>query len=514
VIIEGRLDSGIVKQINASQDGHLETEIHGPLSAFGEMIVTNQTPVFQHDFAYNYINPELGIANSYGSASVTASNQMLNCTTGASASSLASWRPRRIMRYRPGQGALMRFTAIYDTATTGNTQLVGFSSGESGLFFGSVDTSRGVFRTYGGVREIQTLTIGTKSSNSQNATVTLGGVAYTVPVTNGANTAATAAEIAAFDYSGSAPGWTASQLGSTVRFVCLVAGNQTGTFSVSFPTSGAGSFVETVAGVASSFDAIPQASWNVDICDGRGGLTNPSNINLDWTKGNVFYIRWQYLGFGVIEFGIEEAATGELVPVHRIQYPNANTTVSLTQPGGFFTASCRNTTNNTALTVKVGSCAGFIEGIIKRLGVQRSKTTTLASVGTSFTPILSLRGGHVYQNRINMGEVHILGISVSNNSTNRSVEYQILEQAVLNNSTNWASESVNTSIVDSDTGATSYTNGTPKFGGVVGPNGSISEMFGDGHALTLEGNNWITIVAKALAGTADVSVGIHWVEDH
>jgi len=112
-----------------------------------------------------------------------------------------------------------------------------------------------------------------------------------------------------------------------------------------------------------------------------------------------------------------------------------------------------------------------------------------------------------------MGEITLFGITVSNNSSTRSVEYQILEQAVLNNTANWTNESATTSVAQTSTGATSYTNGTPLFGSVVGPNGTLALDLHP-HYITVEPNNWITVVAKTLSGTADVSVALDWVEDH
>lgn len=493
-----------------SPDGHIEVEIHGEnLTGFGEINTAHNEPMFQHDWAYNYINPEVSTATTNGNGTVTATNQMLTVSTGANANSLAVWRPKRMLRYRPGQSSLIRFTLLLDSAATGNSQLAGFSSGESGLLVGSVETSRGVGRTYGGVREIQTATVTVKSSNVQNATVTLGGTAFTVPVTNGADTAATAAELAAFDYTTSYPGWTASQLGSTVRFVCLIAGDQSGVFSITFPTSGTASISETVAGVASSFDFTPQASFNVDPLDGTG----PSRMTIDWTKLNVWQIQWTYLGAGPITFKLcNPNNEGEFFDVHRIIPANTATTPSLTQPGGFFSVSVRNTTCTTAKTAKMASCAGFIQGEVKHLGPRRAKSHTL-NVGTSFTPIVSIKNTGVYRSRINMGEVTLLGMVISNNSSTRSVEVQLLEQAILNNTVAWASENVNNSIVDASTTATSYTNGTPEFACVVGPNGTHEFDFHP-HYITLEPNNWVTVVAKALSGTADVSVALDWVEDH
>ena len=68
----------------------------------------------------------------------------------------------------------------------------------------------------------------------------------------------------------------------------------------------------------------PQSSWVYDKADGSGGLAA-----VDWTKGNVFAVQYQYLGFGNIRFSMEDRSTGAFVPVHDIKYPGLNTLPSL-----------------------------------------------------------------------------------------------------------------------------------------------------------------------------------------
>jgi len=503
-------NNGSSVPLQATADGALKANLAGSnLTGFGEIQVSDNTPLFQQDFTYNYINPETSLTVANGGATVTAADGMLTVTSGAQANSLGVWRPRRTHRYRPGQSSLERFTLLLGPATAGNSQLGGFSSGESGFLIGSIDTVRGCFRTHNGIREIQTATVTVASSDAQDATVTLGDAVFTVPVTNSASLTTTAAELAAFDYSGIYPGWSVSQMGATVRFVCNVAGNVTGTFSIAFPTSGTATIAETVAGVAATIESIPQASFNVDKLDGTG----PSSMVIDWTKLNVFYLKWTYLGAGPIEFGVcNPLNDGEFIPFHRIVPANTTLVPSLSQAGGFFSLSNRNTTNETAVACKSASVAGFVQGPIRRLGVQRGTTATKTGVSTTFVPIVSLRSDHLFQNRISMAEIFLLAASVSNNSGNRSIEVVLVEDAVLT-APNWAAVAAS-SIANLDTAATAYTGGIIKRGFVVGPLGRTAEVTAD--ALTTLGpNRTITIAARILsgAGTADVSVGLTWAED-
>lgn len=63
---------------------------------------------------------------------------------------------------------------------------------------------------------------------------------------------------------------------------------------------------------------VPQASWNMNTCPW-----------LDKTKGNVYYINYQWLGYGAIRFGMEDPATGKLIIVHTINYANTSADVSI-----------------------------------------------------------------------------------------------------------------------------------------------------------------------------------------
>ncbi len=66
-----------------------------------------------------------------------------------------------------------------------------------------------------------------------------------------------------------------------------------------------------------------RTAWNIDKADGSGTLPN-----IDFSKMNVFDIRFQYLGFGYVQFSIENPSTGLMVPVHYINRVNSVTSPS------------------------------------------------------------------------------------------------------------------------------------------------------------------------------------------
>ena len=63
---------------------------------------------------------------------------------------------------------------------------------------------------------------------------------------------------------------------------------------------------------------VPQASFNRDKLDGTGDLL----LNTDLTKSQIYYISFQFLGVGIVEFGIY-CRDGRVIPAHVFQ--NANT---------------------------------------------------------------------------------------------------------------------------------------------------------------------------------------------
>lgn len=75
----------------------------------------------------------------------------------------------------------------------------------------------------------------------------------------------------------------------------------------------------TVNGVTSNM-VVSQADWNQDTLDGTGGVNNPSGMNLDTTKQNLYWVDFQHYGGGRIRWGVYYQ--GERITCHVMDMSN------------------------------------------------------------------------------------------------------------------------------------------------------------------------------------------------
>lgn len=476
-----------------------------PRTSFGEVSVAEPTPVVQIGFPYNLNTQILDVRNNKGTSSV--SGGLVSLSTGASANQGSQILSKVPIKYNPGQGGLFRGTMIFTRGVANSTQIVGVGDEFDGFFFGYGGENFVARRAEKGKPEVRILTITTKSSTAEDITITLDGDALTtVTVTNGVDTTATANEIAAADYSTTGTGWTTEAVGSTVIFISWTDGAKSGTYSLSGATTAVGTFAQDLAGVTRVVTDVIQSSWNVDKMDGSG----PSKMILDQTKGNVYQIRYQWLGFGMISYFIENSVTGEFQLVHKIEFGNINTDPSLQNPTLPICMFVRNDSNTTDIVLQSSSLAGFVEGKDPELGILTGTSGTNLSVGTTPIPILSVRNKVVFQSEINRTKVKMQKLSVSTDAVN-AIKIRVMLNPLLIAS-NWIDVSTDTSVMQEDTSATSSTGGVELFSFSMGKTDTQIIDVATMNILTFPGTH-ITIDAEALGGnTSDVIVSANWTE--
>ena len=257
---------------------------------------------------------------------------------------------------------------------------------------------------------------------------------------------------------------------------------------------------------------VAQADWNGDKMDGTGGASNPTGQNLDPTKGNVYQINFQWLGFGLIEFAIEDATTGRFVPVHQVRYANANTVPSLLNPSFPILWSVENTTNNTNITLKGASCVGEIEGKIEYLGPTNAIGNSKAGVTTTLTNIITIRNKSTYQTITNRTPINLLKYSISVDG-NKPAEFQLIKNTTLGGTPSYTDISTNTSVIDYDTAGTTISGGQVIDFGTLGATGSASESGTSTTDIILLPGETLTLAVRASATTTDATAAIRWVED-
>jgi hypothetical protein len=275
-------------------------------------------------------------------------------------------------------------------------------------------------------------------------------------------------------------------------------------------------FNGTSFGVMSRNDSVDtwvaQADWNGDKMDGTGGSSNPTGQNLDATKGNVYQISFQWLGFGLIRFAIEDANTGKFVTVHQIAYANTNTVPSLLNPSFPILWSAENTTNTTNITVKGASCCAEVEGKIEYLGPINAIGNSKTGVTTTLTNILTIRNKSTYQSITNRTPVNILKYSSSVDG-NKPAEFELVKNTTLGGSPSYTDISTNTSVIEYDTAGTTLTGGQTIDFATLASSGSLSESGTQTSDIILLPGETLTIAVRASATTTDATVGIRWVED-
>lgn len=480
--------------------------VHPDTSAFGEQSVVELLPAVQLQFPYN-INSDIvhARANQLGVVDVNAN--MARLQTGAAANSSGEILSRNVVKSNPGQGALVRFTAVFTAGVADSTQLAGIGDSGDGYFFGYDGATFGIRSRKGGVPEVRTLTITTKSTTAEDITITLDGDAKTdVAVTDATagDETTTANDIAAADYSDVGRGWDAYAVGDTVIFVSWCAGARAGTYSLSGATSAVGSFAQTLVGVDDIETIVAQADWNEDKADGTGAL--PS---IDFTKGNDFEIKYQG-GFGSTDFYLEHPIDAGFHLVHRIQYANANTLPSVNNPTLPLYAGVLNGINTSNLVMNIGLMVGGTEGKVVVTGPRHGARTTASVFGAGVErPVLTIRNKLVYQGVLNRVHTLLGGLGLSQDSTKTALVL-VTKNASLTGAS--FSDADDNSTIEVDTSATDMSGGE-----VLGVQGITkvdkTEIPNPDPHVELPPGETFTISIIPNASNPDVAAAFNWIDN-
>ena len=390
--------------LRADQYGNILNDGATSRSAFGELLSVTPTPVVQFDGLYGFDTNKIELYQ-FGTG-ITTANNLMEASTGTGAYGYGVIRSKKTVRYRPGQGALARFTAKFDEGRTGYTQRVGFFTQEQALQVGyNTNGKFGILRANGGKAHIHRFTINTKASGTENITVTLAGTATTVSIGAGTTTFDNAAGIGKNTF----PGWNVDYKSDEVIFLSNSLGPKTGTFSM----TSSGTLVATSStaqtGVNQTEYWTYQENWNLDNLTGVGGTTNPSLVTLNPQTLNVFQINFRWLGAGEMRYAIENPTNGDMIFIHHDHYSNQNNTVHLDNPSlkiGYVAAELSGN-SGAGVTVCGASVMGAIEGIISPtdypLAAYTSRDTSISA--NTVTHLLSVKGDLITNNKINSREL-------------------------------------------------------------------------------------------------------------
>ena len=250
-----------------------------------------------------------------------------------------------------------------------------------------------------------------------------------------------------------------------------------------------------------------QTAWNRDNADGTGTLPV-----LDQTKGNIFEIQLQYLGFGAIRFYIEDTP-GEFILVHDIEYANANTQPSLANPSLPYSMFVDNNTTTSDMVMKTGSCGLFIEGTEKPHGALNSIENSKSGIGSTETNVLTIQNRTSYNSLTNHNLVYPYFLSIATIAGTKPTTIYLTLNSSIGGTPAFTNIDVNNSIVAYDTSGTTLTGGIRLASFILGKEDKIEINLKEIEEIFLEPGDELTISAVTPTGTVEVFTSITFLED-
>jgi len=459
-------------------------------TAYKELLTAQLDPEIQVSAEYNSTGDVNQIVT--GTSTTGAVGGEFFATSGTGSADIAAIFSKDQIIPRHGQGSLLRFSARFGTGLADSLQQAGGATASDGVTFGYEGIEFGTFYTHGGAVIIYELQVTGAAGGSENATVTINGTGYTVPLTSGPVNH-NAHEIAV-SLNAQAPVFNFSQVDDLVVMRSVFAAPETGAFTFSSSTA-TGTFTQIAPGITPAMDFTPQTAWSED-----------TKSDLDPAKTNYYTIRYN----GDIEYYIQDNATGTDILVHKQGLPNTLDVPVFGNSSFRLAWVVSNIGNTTPLTAYGGHSAAFIEGIKKRRKPSLSAENDNPSVGLVLTNILTIRNRQVFGTKVNLGRLIPLLASAFNEGV-RGAEIEILCDATFDGETNFTYKNENESIVEIDTTPNEILSGDILAAKVFASDVEIAlGIFND----VIQSGNSVTVAMRVLGNpAADMGATLSWEEE-
>ena len=252
-----------------------------------------------------------------------------------------------------------------------------------------------------------------------------------------------------------------------------------------------------------------QADWNQ-------GDSTPMDDLLDITKGNVYQIKYQWLGYGSIRFYIENPDSGDFEMVHNIKYANSHTVPSIFNPTLPIMARVANLTNTTSITMQTPSAIAGIDGKVNGpepihpFTLYRTQKAGKTGITTE-TNIMTIRNNATFQSKTNRVRVRIEALSFFGEGTgSNTVTVQGIKNATLGGTPSYTEYSSNASVVSYDTAGTTVSGGDIVFSFELGREIGYVENL-EAFGIELAPGETLTISVES-ASTIAPDLALTWLE--
>ena len=252
-----------------------------------------------------------------------------------------------------------------------------------------------------------------------------------------------------------------------------------------------------------------QQDFNMDKIDGSTGTA----FQYDPSKGNVFDIQYQWLGYGAITFNIENPETGLFIPFHKIKYSNTSTTPSTQFASNPITV--RVETNEDTLvppTIRGASMMAYLEGIVAYTGPSFSSTNSVASFSsTTNVNVITLRNETTFKSLTNKipAKTKILTFSCEGN---KPVIVSVYKNATLSGVPVYSAVSADSTFSVTKS-AVAFTGGSLVGSFTLSKSGQIFIREGDFNQFINPGETLTFAASTISGGNGDIVFTVTWVED-
>lgn len=267
---------------------------------------------------------------------------------------------------------------------------------------------------------------------------------------------------------------------------------------------------------------VAQSNFNQDKLDG----TDAIGLTLDITKGNIYFIDFQWLGAGRVRFGVVEPS-GARVNAHIVENANVSDIPYMRTATLPVRIEQINTGTSGSTSELRWTCASVKHSSKAEIERQRFSASTEANLleisGTDGErPVVSIRPRKTFNGLVNRGLIKLQALDLLNDGDSQSVIFRVRQGAVLGN-TSFGNVNPILSIVESDVGANTVSGGLAIGQQYLSPSSSRLAVINDGSVaahelefgLGADANTQptVTVTAQVIGtGTCNVGAVFNWGE--
>ena len=176
---------------------------------------------------------------------------------------------------------------------------------------------------------------------------------------------------------------------------------------------------------------VAQTSWNLDVMDGTG----KSGVTIDWTKTQIFFFDFEWLGVGRVRLGL--VIDGAIYYVHQFLNTNVIDTVYMSTPNLPLTYQIITTGSSPASSLVAICSTVMSEGGLSETGTTRAITTSGTHVAAaSENVIYAIIGIRLKPNRLG-ATIDIVEASIAEHNGNKQSEWMIHFNPTVAGSPTW-----------------------------------------------------------------------------